>query len=153
MTSPLRAAASGRAVPQQIKVHGWKSKRSRLRLTRERGPVAQLDRASDFGSEGWGFDSLRGRHSHALDCRASLSWNHWQQQIRLPLASGTELHRLIRWVSYSRLSAPQTQLRRFAGYSSTDQISPALINRVQTVYPSVQISPISRLHVGPKGLD
>jgi hypothetical protein len=22
-------------------------------------PVAQLDRASDFGSEGWGFDSLR----------------------------------------------------------------------------------------------
>src|SRR5208282_6339664 len=27
------------------------------------GPVAQLDRASDFGSEGWGFDSLRGRHS------------------------------------------------------------------------------------------
>src|SRR5437660_6669530 len=26
------------------------------------GPVAQLDRASDFGSEGWGFDSLRGRH-------------------------------------------------------------------------------------------
>ena len=28
----------------------------------ENGPVAQLDRASDFGSEGWGFDSLRGRH-------------------------------------------------------------------------------------------
>ncbi len=22
-------------------------------------PLAQLDRASDFGSEGWGFDSLR----------------------------------------------------------------------------------------------
>jgi hypothetical protein len=63
------------------------------------------------------------------------------------------LRRLIRWVSYSRLSAPQTQLRRFAGDSSTDQISPALINRVQTVYPSVQISPISRLQVGPKGLD
>src|ERR1700674_1041751 len=29
------------------------------------GPVAQLDRASDFGSEGWGFDSLRCRHSKA----------------------------------------------------------------------------------------
>jgi hypothetical protein len=28
-----------------------------------RGPVAQLDRASDFGSEGWGFDSLRGRQN------------------------------------------------------------------------------------------
>jgi hypothetical protein len=25
------------------------------------GPVAQLDRASVFGTEGWGFDSLRGR--------------------------------------------------------------------------------------------
>ena len=24
--------------------------------------VAQLDRASDFGSEGWGFDSLRAYH-------------------------------------------------------------------------------------------
>ena len=26
-----------------------------------RGPVAQLDRASVFGTEGWGFESLRGR--------------------------------------------------------------------------------------------
>ena len=25
------------------------------------GPVAQLDRASDYGSEGWGFESLRAR--------------------------------------------------------------------------------------------
>jgi hypothetical protein len=33
-----------------------------LSLKGLRGPVAQLDRASDFGSEGWGFDSLRGRH-------------------------------------------------------------------------------------------
>jgi hypothetical protein len=24
-------------------------------------PVAQLDRASDYGSEGWGFESLRAR--------------------------------------------------------------------------------------------
>lgn len=24
--------------------------------------MAQVNRASDFGSEGWGFDSLRGRH-------------------------------------------------------------------------------------------
>ena len=28
----------------------------------DRGPVAQLDRASVFGTEGWGFKSLRGRH-------------------------------------------------------------------------------------------
>jgi hypothetical protein len=27
----------------------------------DNGPVAQLDRASVFGTEGWGFDSLRGR--------------------------------------------------------------------------------------------
>ena len=25
-------------------------------------PVAQLDRASDFGSDGWGFESLQARH-------------------------------------------------------------------------------------------
>jgi hypothetical protein len=25
-------------------------------------PVAQLDRASDFGSEGWGFESLQARN-------------------------------------------------------------------------------------------
>ena len=32
-------------------------------VTSADGPVAQLDRASAFGAEGWGFDSLRGRHS------------------------------------------------------------------------------------------
>ena len=26
------------------------------------GPVAQLDRASVFGTEGWGFEPLRGHH-------------------------------------------------------------------------------------------
>ena len=29
--------------------------------THQQAPVAQLDRASDFGSEGWGFESLRAR--------------------------------------------------------------------------------------------
>ena len=28
--------------------------------------VAQLDRASDYGSEGWGFESLRARHIIAV---------------------------------------------------------------------------------------
>ena len=28
--------------------------------------VAQLDRASDYGSEGWGFESLRARHIRAV---------------------------------------------------------------------------------------
>jgi hypothetical protein len=37
-----------------------------LSLKSLHGPVAQLDRASDFGSEGWGFDSLRGRHCHSF---------------------------------------------------------------------------------------
>jgi hypothetical protein len=31
-------------------------------------PVAQLDRASDYGSEGLGFDSLRVRHFEAGRC-------------------------------------------------------------------------------------
>ena len=30
----------------------------------EIAPVAQLDRASDFGSEGLGFESLRAHHHH-----------------------------------------------------------------------------------------
>jgi hypothetical protein len=30
-------------------------------ITSETVPVAQLDRASDFGSEGWGFESLQAR--------------------------------------------------------------------------------------------
>ena len=32
--------------------------------TRIAALVAQLDRASDYGSEGWGFESLRARHPH-----------------------------------------------------------------------------------------
>ena len=39
-------------------------------------PVAQLDRASDFGSEGWGFESLRARHlSLAPRFASSISMN------------------------------------------------------------------------------
>jgi hypothetical protein len=30
------------------------------------GPVAQLDRASVFGTEGWGFEPLRGHHFWSL---------------------------------------------------------------------------------------
>ena len=33
-----------------------------LYLEKTRAPVAQLDRASDYGSEGWEFESLRARH-------------------------------------------------------------------------------------------
>jgi hypothetical protein len=32
-------------------------------------PVAQLDRASDFGSEGWGFESLRVYNTKGLKKR------------------------------------------------------------------------------------
>jgi hypothetical protein len=33
-------------------------------------PVAQLDRASDYGSEGWGFESLRARRVAKSPCTA-----------------------------------------------------------------------------------
>jgi hypothetical protein len=32
-------------------------------------PVAQLDRASDFGSEGWGFKSLRAYETFFKKCQ------------------------------------------------------------------------------------
>ena len=38
-------------------------------------PVAQLDRASDFGSEGWGFDSLRVHLESNLDSEAGVVQN------------------------------------------------------------------------------
>ena len=34
----------------------------RVTLLSQKGCVVQLDRISDFGSEGWGFESLRGHH-------------------------------------------------------------------------------------------
>src|SRR5205085_2355616 len=36
---------------------------------RRDGPIAQLDRASDYGSEGWGFNSSWARHSTRATCR------------------------------------------------------------------------------------
>ena len=35
-------------------------------------PVAQLDRASDFESEGWGFESLRARQKRLIDSILSI---------------------------------------------------------------------------------
>ena len=35
-----------------------------LPLEMSDAPLAQLDRASDYGSEGWGFDSLKARHGN-----------------------------------------------------------------------------------------
>ena len=37
-----------------------------LRWSRESAPVAQLDRASDYGSEGWRFESFRARSDNLL---------------------------------------------------------------------------------------
>jgi hypothetical protein len=53
----------------------------------ENGPVAQLDRASDFGSEGWGFDSLRGRHCSSLQitCLRPLSVSVTEPRLPDPL--------------------------------------------------------------------
>ena len=36
------------------------------------GCVVQLDRISDFGSEGWGFESLRGHFLNAKTCKILL---------------------------------------------------------------------------------
>ena len=43
---------------------------------RLRAPVAQLDRASDFGSEGWGFESLRayGKYRESGRCGVMFKW-------------------------------------------------------------------------------
>ena len=38
-------------------------------INKEIGFVAQLDRASDFGSEGWGFESLQGHLIHFVTTR------------------------------------------------------------------------------------
>ena len=38
------------------------------------GPVAQLDRASDYGSEGWGFDSSRSRKAGQVQILMNLSF-------------------------------------------------------------------------------
>ena len=36
------------------------------------GPVAQLDRASVFGTEGWGFEPLRGHHHANSVCEKAV---------------------------------------------------------------------------------
>jgi hypothetical protein len=40
-----------------------KAERGFYKVLFDHGPVVQLDRISDSGSEGWGFESLRGRKS------------------------------------------------------------------------------------------
>src|SRR5262249_61831018 len=54
-------------------------------------PVAQPDRASDFGSEGWGFESLQARHFFG-PCRRYvaliLTSRHAQDRARLLFTHG-----------------------------------------------------------------
>jgi hypothetical protein len=42
--------------------------RSQFAVKCFRAPVAQLDRASAFGAEGWEFESLRAHHLHCYQC-------------------------------------------------------------------------------------
>ena len=49
--------------------------RSPARTPREYAPVAQLDRVSDYESEGRGFESLRARHFYKLN---KPMWRNWQ---------------------------------------------------------------------------
>ncbi len=49
---------------------------------RGHAPVAQLDRALDYGSGGWGFEFSRARHSKVLIFKSfepvvSENWNRW----------------------------------------------------------------------------
>ncbi len=54
------------------------SDKGRSILRAPEAAVAQLDRASDYGSEGWGFESLR------LRCLLSVSYNYlsWAEKFR-----------------------------------------------------------------------
>src|ERR1041385_272223 len=58
-------------------------------------PVAQLDRASDFGSEGWGFESLQ--------AHLALVVLHRRARTRIPGSAG---HRIIRSISGGHKRAP-----------------------------------------------
>ena len=49
---------------------------------KKKGSVVQLDRISDFGSEGWGFESLRG---HKLSLRIIIYfWRYFFEFTLLP---------------------------------------------------------------------
>ena len=48
------------------------------------GCVVQLDRISDFGSEGWGFESLRG---HEMRINKNLNKNKPSQAVRVFLCT------------------------------------------------------------------
>jgi hypothetical protein len=45
----------------EARIHHTSTRKSELKVANSTVPVAQLDRASDFGSEGWGFESLQAR--------------------------------------------------------------------------------------------
>ncbi len=69
----LRPSSESRNIPQRYPQHRPKRRNPRVREgrcisarevhNRRSAPVAQRIRASDFGSEGWGFESLRARYS------------------------------------------------------------------------------------------
>jgi len=46
------------------------------------GSVAQLNRASDFGSEGWGFESLRGHHISRFNIFIEAAFSFLTSEIR-----------------------------------------------------------------------
>src|SRR6185312_4524227 len=59
-----------------------------LHLRNQRAPVAQLDRASDYGSEGWEFESLRARHDATRFHRIGVG-GAWRSPVSAP-GSGAE---------------------------------------------------------------
>src|SRR3954449_3841085 len=59
--------------------------------------VAQLERASDYGSEGWGFESLRARKSSPVTSM-SLEWEQVIVDALDPVALGTWWRDALGWV-------------------------------------------------------
>src|ERR1039457_5597608 len=57
------------------------------RLAWPSGARSSTDRASDYGSEGWGFESLRARHRHRRSGSCSHSWDEALDALRGPVVS------------------------------------------------------------------
>src|SRR6185437_9403809 len=72
----------------------------------QRAPVAQLDRASDYGSEGWEFESLRARHDASLFQRIGVG-GAWRSPVSAPgsVPGG-------RWFKSTRPDHPQKEPTR-----------------------------------------
>ena len=63
--SPSLVYGAGLLIP----LGGNPLERSNRSASANEAPVAQVDRVSDYGSEGWGFESLRAHKQQQMTCR------------------------------------------------------------------------------------